>query len=161
VKKIVAVIGPGYAGKRIAAQAEYVGYELARRGIIVICGGLGGVMAAACRGAKKAGGTTIGVLPGSDAAAANRWVDIPIVTGLREARNVVIVRTAQAAIAVAGGFGTLSEIAFALKFGKPVIGIDTWKSTPSAELKTGIISAATPEEAVELAVREMKRASAG
>jgi uncharacterized protein (TIGR00725 family) len=120
------VVGPGDARADEAAAAHSVGREVARAGAVVICGGLGGVMAAACRGAKKEGGTTVGVLPGSDRAAANEWVDVAIATGLGEARNAVVVRAADALIAVGGGFGTLSEIAFALKAGKLVVGLGTW-----------------------------------
>ena len=109
-----------------AAAAHAVGREIARAGAVVVCGGLGGVMAAACRGAKKDGGTTIGILPGGDRSAANEWVDVAIATGLGEARNALIVRAADALIAVGGGFGTLSEIALALTAGKPVVGLGTW-----------------------------------
>jgi uncharacterized protein (TIGR00725 family) len=92
----------------------------------VVCGGLGGVMEAACRGAKQAGGHTVGILPGSDRAAANPFVDTAVPTGLGEARNALVVRAADALIAVGGGYGTLSEIAFALKAGKRVVGLDSW-----------------------------------
>jgi uncharacterized protein (TIGR00725 family) len=103
-----------------------VGAGLARAGAILVCGGLGGVMAAACRGAKSAGGTTLGILPGDDRAAANEWVDVAVASGLGEARNALVVRAADALVAVGGEFGTLSEIALALKAGKPVVGLGTW-----------------------------------
>jgi uncharacterized protein (TIGR00725 family) len=93
---------------------------------VIVCGGLGGVMEAACRGAKDAGGTTIGILPGADRAAANPFVDVAIPTGLGEARNALVVRAADAVIAVGGGYGTLSEVALALKAGKRVVGVGTW-----------------------------------
>jgi uncharacterized protein (TIGR00725 family) len=109
---------------------------------VLVCGGLGGVMEAACRGAKEAGGTTVGILPGSDRAAANRFVDVPIPTGLGEGRNVLVVRAADALIAVGGGHGTLSEIAFALKTGKRVIGLGTWDVD-------GVEPVDSPEAAVE------------
>jgi uncharacterized protein (TIGR00725 family) len=123
--------------------ARSVGGRLAARGAVLVCGGLGGVMEAACRGAKEAGGTTIGILPGGDRAEANPYVDIAIPTGLGEARNALVVRAADALIAVGGGYGTLSEIAFALKAGKRVVGIGTWDIE-------GVLAAAGAEEAVEL-----------
>jgi uncharacterized protein (TIGR00725 family) len=161
VRKIVAVIGPGVVSGQLARQAEAVGYELGRRGIIVICGGLGGVMAAACRGAKKAGGITIGVLPDANTKSANRWVDVAIATGLGEARNLIIICSADAAIAIGGEFGTLSEIGFTLKLKKPVIGLGTWKITPPKKLSRGIILADSPGQAVDHAVAQMNRAGAG
>ena len=103
-----------------------MGRELAARGAVLVCGGLGGVMEAACRGAKDAGGRTVGILPGTDRAAANPFVDTAIPTGLGEARNALVVRAADALISVGGGYGTLSEIALALKAGKPVVGLDSW-----------------------------------
>lgn len=128
LQSLIAVIGARSCDAKTYALAEQVGYELARRGAIVVCGGLGGVMEAGCKGAQRAGGWTIGILPGKTARAANRYVDIPIVTGLGEARNSIVVRTARAVIAVGGEYGTLSEIAFALKFGIPVIGLGTWRA---------------------------------
>jgi len=125
--------------------AEEVGRGLASRGCIVVCGGLGGVMAAACRGAKEAGGTTVGILPGGDRGAANRWIDVALPSGLGEARNALVVRAADALVAVGGGFGTLSEIALALKAGKRVVGLDTWKVD-------GIVRASSAQEAVEVAL---------
>jgi uncharacterized protein (TIGR00725 family) len=106
--------------------AEAVGLGLARSGATVVCGGLGGVMAAACRGAAAAGGVTVGILPGSDRGSANEWVSVAIPTGLGEMRNALVVRCADAVIAVGGAYGTLSEIALALKTGVPVVGIGTW-----------------------------------
>ena len=107
-------------------SAEEVGAELARLGAVVVTGGRGGVMEAACRGAKEAGGTTVGILPGSDRAEANAWVDVALATGLGEARNALVVRAADALVAVGGGYGTLSEVALALKAGKTVIGLESW-----------------------------------
>lgn len=124
--RYVAVVGPGEAGSAEVATAEAVGRGLAEHGAILVCGGLGGVMAAACRGAKSAGGLTVGILPGSDRRAANEWVDVAIPTGLGELRNGLIVRAAEALIAVGGGPGTLSEIALALKTGVRVVGLDSW-----------------------------------
>jgi uncharacterized protein (TIGR00725 family) len=123
----IAVVGAGRASAGELATAEAVGALLAERAAVVVCGGLGGVMEAACRGAKSAGGTTVGILPGLDRTAANEWVDVAIATGLGEARNSLVVRAADALIAVGGEFGTLSEIALALKTGKRVVGIGTWE----------------------------------
>lgn len=148
---LVAVIGEGDCPPDLFALAERVGAELARRGATVICGGLGGVMLAACKGAKAAGGTTVGILPGADPKEANPFVDIPVATGLGEARNVIVVRSARAVVAVGGAYGTLSEIAFALKFGKPVIGLQTWELIRRGEPDTGIIRVDDPETAAELA----------
>lgn len=123
---IIAVIGGDDAPPEAFVLAEAVGREIARRGAMLICGGLGGVMESACRGAKAEGGTTIGVLPGTEAGEANAYVDIPIVTAMNQARNLVIVRSADAVIAIGGGYGTLSEMAFALRLGKPLVGLQTW-----------------------------------
>jgi uncharacterized protein (TIGR00725 family) len=125
-----------------------VGRELASRGVVLVCGGLGGVMEAACRGAKGGGGTTIGILPGTDRAAANPFVDFAFPTGLGEARNALVVRAADALIAVGGAYGTLSEIAFALKAGKPVAGLGTWDVD-------GVTVADSPEAAVESVLADL------
>jgi hypothetical protein len=127
VPPYVAVVGPGDASTRELEAAEAVGRGLAQADAILVCGGLGGVMAAACRGASTAGGTTVGLLPGQDRAAANDHVTVAIATGLGELRNGLVVRAADAVIAVGGAYGTLSEVALALKTGVPVIGIDTWQ----------------------------------
>ncbi len=120
------MIGAGHADEDTIRTAEEVGRLIGKSSALLVCGGLGGVMEAAARGAKGAGGTTIGILPGNGTRDANAWIDIPVATGMGEARNIVIVRTAHALIAVGGEYGTLSEIAFALKAGKPVIGLRTW-----------------------------------
>jgi uncharacterized protein (TIGR00725 family) len=136
------------------ALAERVGAALALRGSTVICGGLGGVMEAACRGAKSEGGLTVGLLPGREAAAANPWVDIVIATGLGEARNALVVSSASAVIAVGGEYGTLSEIALALRWGTPVIGLDTWSlNRPDGALDAGIVPVDDPDEAAATALR--------
>jgi uncharacterized protein (TIGR00725 family) len=123
----VAVVGPGEATQDQERIAEDVGRELARRKAILVCGGLGGVMAAACRGAASAGGLTVGILPGSDRHNANEWLTVAIPTGLGELRNGLVVRAADVLIAIGGAHGTLSEIALALKAGIPVIGVNTWE----------------------------------
>jgi uncharacterized protein (TIGR00725 family) len=142
----VAVCGPGEATAEQEAVAEAVGAGLARAGAVLVCGGLGGVMEAACRGASGAGGLTIGLLPGLDRSAANPHVAVAIPTGMGELRNGLIVRAADAIVAVGGGAGTLSEIAFALKAGRPVIGIGTFTLD-------GVAVAGSAEEAAALAVR--------
>lgn len=143
----IAVVGPGRAAEVQATAAEAVGRGLAAAGAVVVCGGLGGVMEAACRGAKAAGGTTLGILPGADRSEANAWVDVAVPTGLGEARNALVVRSADALVAVGGEFGTLSEIALALKAGKPVVGLETWVLGREPD---PIARAADPDEAVAL-----------
>ncbi len=155
---VIAVVGAGDCGSQLAALAEEVGGQLAQNGITVVCGGLGGVMAAACRGAKAAGGHTVGILPGTDAAAANPWVDTVVVTGMAEARNVIIVRTAQAVIALGGEYGTLSEIAFALKLGVPIIGLQTWQLGRQGQIVDGFPQVQTPQEAVDWALKQLQLA---
>ncbi len=142
-RRYVGVIGAGECDVELARLAEDVGRRIAEAGAALVCGGMGGVMEAACRGAKAAGGTTLGILPGPDRADANRYVDVAIATGVNEARNFVIIRTADALVAVGGSYGTLSEIGFALKAGKKVVGLRTWDID-------GIVPAATAEEAVRL-----------
>ena len=122
----MAVVGPGDASEEEIAAAEAVGRGLARSGAVLVCGGLGGVMAAASRGAAEAGGTTVGILPGTDRAAGNEWLTVAIPTGLGELRNGLVIRASDAVIAVGGAYGTLSEIALALKTGTPVIGLNSW-----------------------------------
>lgn len=120
----VAVVGAGDASASSLESAHAVGAALAQGGATLVCGGLGGVMEAACRGAKTADGTTVGLLPGTDRTAANPYVDVAIPTGLGELRNGLVVRSADVVVAVDGGFGTLSEVALALKTGVPVVGLD-------------------------------------
>jgi len=130
MKPIIAVIGGSTCTTEEAAVAEETGRLLAQRGAILVCGGLGGVMEAAARGAQTNGGTTVGILPGPDPAAANAYIGIPLATGLGEMRNFLIVRTAHALIAIGGGVGTLSEIALAQRIGKPVVGLhDSFRNT--------------------------------
>src|SRR5256885_3206359 len=123
MKPIIAVIGGSTCTTEQTAVAEETGRLLAQRGAVLVCGGLGGVMEAAARGAQTNGGTTVGILPGPDPAAANAYIGIPLATGLGEMRNFLIVRTAHALIAIGGGVGTLSEIALAQRIGKPVVGL--------------------------------------
>ena len=142
MQKRIGVIGSAECPATTSTLAEEVGSLIAERGGVLITGGLSGVMEAACRGAKAAGGLTVGILPGFDAYEANPFVDIPIVTGLSHARNVIVVRSAEGIIAIEGGYGTLSEIAFALKIGRPIVGINTWQIVPQ------IIHARDAKEAV-------------
>lgn len=153
---MIGVVGAGECERPIAELAEAIGQGLADQGIPVLCGGLGGVMAAACRGAKLAGGTTIGILPGTDPAAANPWVDFAIPTGLGEARNLIVVRSAQALIAIAGEYGTLSEIAFALKLGVPIIGLQTWQLARQGQILATIPKAQTAAAAVDWAIQQLR-----
>ena len=145
-ERYVAVVGPGDASPAELAVSEELGAALASAGAVVVCGGLGGVMEAACRGAKSRRGLTLGLLPGLDRSAANGWVDVAIATGLGELRNCLIVRASDALIAIGGGEGTLSEIALALRDGRPVIGIGTFEVG-------AVVQVASAEEAAALALR--------
>ena len=142
----VAVIG---SGAEHEGRAEEVGRLLAERGCTVVTGGLDEVMAAAARGAKAAGGTTIGILPGESRAGANEWLDHVVVTGIGHARNLAVVASGDAVIAVGGSWGTVAEIGFAMRLGRPVVILD-----PGLEVK-GVPRAATPPAAVELALRDL------
>jgi uncharacterized protein (TIGR00725 family) len=132
--RYVAVVGAGVCDDTVAATAEAVGRGLAEAGVVLVCGGLGGVMEAACRGAQAAGGTTVGLLP-SDRSDANPHLTIALATGLGEIRNTLIVRASDAVIAIAGEYGTLSEVAFALRTGRRVVGLGTW-DLPDVEVAT-------------------------
>ncbi len=145
-KSVIAVCGAGECDADMSSLAEQVGKEIAEAGAVLVCGGLGGVMEAAARGASRAGGLTIGVLPGTDTKDANSWIQAPVATGMGEARNAIIVRSAKSVIAVGGAYGTLSEIALALKMGKKVVSLKSW------EVSDDIIVARAPEEAVRLAL---------
>jgi uncharacterized protein (TIGR00725 family) len=146
------VAGSGEPDLGTAAVAQEVGHRLGSAGASLVCGGLGGVMEAACRGAREAGGQTLAILPGGDRRQANPFVDVAVATGMGEARNALIVCTADALIAVGGEFGTLSEIALALKAGKPVVGIGTWELEKASRPVEGIVAAFSAEEAVERAL---------
>ena len=139
------MVGASRASDDEARAAEAVGRGLAEARAILVCGGRGGVMEAACRGAKAAGGTTVGILPTADRADANRYVDIAIATGLGEARNVLVVRAVDALVAVGGAYGTLSEIALALQAGTPVVGLGSWEIE-------GVVPVKSPAEAVARAL---------
>lgn len=145
-RPIVGIIGAGSCSSDIEELAADVGREIARNGAALICGGLGGVMTAAARGAREMGGPTIGILPGPDVRAANAYIDYPVATNMGQARNAVIVQTAEVLIAVAGEYGTLSEIALALKIGKAVVALRPTFTVP------GVRTAENAKEAVALAL---------
>ena len=151
-KNIITVIGGSQCSKEEAQLAEEVGREIARQGAILVCGGLGGVMEAACKGASSEGGVTIGILPGDSRQIANPYVQIPIVTGIGLARNVIVVKSAQAVIAVGGSYGTLSEIGHALQNSIPVIGLNTWSLSRNGQQDNSIIPAQSAAEAVDKAL---------
>jgi len=155
-KIIVAVIGGGQCSEEEAELAEEVGRKLAQAGAILVCGGLGGVMQAACKGAREEGGVTVGILPGEIRALANPYVQIPIATGMGYARNVAVVKSAQAVIAVGGSYGTLSEIGHALQSRIPVIGLNTWRLMKNGSEDGAIIPASGPDEAVAKALSFIK-----
>jgi uncharacterized protein (TIGR00725 family) len=150
---VFAVIGESDCGPELYAVAQDVGALAAKGGAAIVCGGLGGVMEAACRGATSAGGTAIGILPGTSKSDANPYVSLALPTGLGEARNVLVVRAADAVIAVGGMYGTLSEIALALKLGKPLVGLRTWELSKGGQRVAAFPTAATAEEAVAQAFR--------
>ena len=153
---IISVIGDGNPTEKISLLAEEVGTLLAKKDIIIVCGGLEGVMESVCRGAKKYGGTTIGIIPGVKASDANKWVDIPICTGMSQARNVIIATTGDAIIAIGGKYGTLSEISHALSINKPVIGLNTWNLSHIKNINPSIIQAKNPIDAVTLAEKAIQ-----
>ncbi|HVN63853.1 MAG TPA: TIGR00725 family protein [Candidatus Binataceae bacterium] len=143
----IAVIGAGNATRTVSRLAHQVGREIARRGALLICGGRGGVMAAAAGGACEMGGRTVGILPGYDRRAANRHIEVAIATGMGEARNAIIVASADAIVALSGEGGTLAEIGFAIKMGKPVVALDSWPEI------AGLHRAETAASAVTLALK--------
>lgn len=154
---MIAVCGPGEATESEIQIAEAIGEHLASAGHAVVCGGRGGVMAAVCRGAKRAGGTAIGIIPGYDRDEANPWVDHVICTGLGQARNALVVASGESVIAIGGGFGTLSEIGLALKLGKRVVAIQSWELEDArilglAKGRARYLRARTVDEAVALAL---------
>jgi uncharacterized protein (TIGR00725 family) len=145
----IAVCGTSQPDAALATMAEEAGLRLARSGAVVLCGGLSGVMEAVCRGARQAGGLTVGLLPSKEARTANPYVVLPIVTGMGEARNVILINSAEAVIAIGGGWGTLSEVALARRAGLAVFGLHTWAPSGSVSLVEVVESA---EEAVARAL---------
>lgn len=152
VKRIISVIGTSTATPEQYVLARRVGRLLAEAGALVVCGGKGGVMEGVCRGVSDAGGASVGILP-EKRSEANPYVTIPITTGIGEARNVVVVSSGEAVISIGGGPGTLSEIGFALKIGKPVVSLHTWLPLDENGAKTPLHEAESPEDAVALALR--------
>ncbi len=151
--KIIGVIGGSIASPDILQLAEEVGAEIARSGSAVVCGGMTGVMESVCKGARREGGLTIGIIPSDNKDDANPFVQIPIVTGMGMGRNVMLVKTADAIIAIGGEYGTLSEIAHALNIGKKVIGLRTWKlERAHTKAIPNLIEVDTPKKAVALAL---------
>lgn len=151
----IAVCGTSQPDGALATIAEEVGLGLARSGAVVLCGGLAGVMEAACRGARQADGLTVGLLPFKNARTANPYIVLPIATGLGEARNVLLINSAEAVIAIGGGWGTLSEIALARRAGLAVFGLHTWEPSGSVSLAEAVASA---EEAVARALAAARQA---
>jgi uncharacterized protein (TIGR00725 family) len=149
-KIYIGVVGASECSQDIARVAEGVGRSIAGASAVLVCGGLGGVMEAAARGAKQEGGITIGLLPGTNRMAANQHIDLAIATGLGHFRNFLIAQTVDALIAVTGKYGTLSEMAMGLTLGKTVVGLGSWDIE-------GVVSAPNPEEAVRLALDSMKK----
>jgi len=155
---IISVIGPATATEKVTRLAYEVGREIAGAGCVLVCGGLEGVMEAACRGARELDGLTVGILPGTSATEANPFVTLPIVTGMGEARNYIVAASGDAVIAVSGRLGTLSEIAFALKRRTPVIGLGTWKlDAKRLAPYPNVVAADRADEAVRLAVEMATR----
>ena len=153
----ITVIGASDCSAEETKLAEEVGRELARRGATLICGGLEGVMEAACRGAYSKGGITIGILPGNSRKDANPYVRIPIVTGMGYTRNAIVAKSGQAVIAIGGSYGTLSEIAYALQSDIPVIGLGTWSLARGGVADKSIIVAQNPMDAVEKAIGVIRK----
>ena len=145
----VAVVGGHKCSKKHYEIARRLGRFIAKEGWVLICGGGQGIMEAACQGAEEEGGLTVGILPGYKGEEANAYLDVNLTTGLGLARNVLVVRSAEAVIAVDGEYGTLSEIAFAFNENRPVIGIDTW------DIK-GVVKVKTPEEAIQYIKKKVK-----
>ncbi len=145
----IGVIGAGQCNHASEMLAEKVGRAIAEQGAILVCGGLGGVMRAAAKGAKAAGGQTLGILPGDDKTKANEYIDFAIATGIGEARNIVIIKTADAVVALPGKYGTLSEMAFCMKIGRPLVSLSDWNISEDIERFTDPIQAV--KRAVQLA----------
>ena len=153
----IGVIGAASCGKEIRDIAFETGKEIAAQNAVLVCGGMGGVMEEACRGAKEAGGVSIGILPGNDRLYGNPYMTYSVVSGVGEARNSMVVKSSEALIAIDGSFGTLTEIAFALKWGKPVAGIGTWKMEDGEGRQAPVKLFDNPAEAVRWAIEQVKK----
>ena len=157
MKRAISVIGSSEPTAEERDLAYRVGALIAKEGFVLVCGGLGGVMEAACRGAKSAGGLTVGILPGREKSSANPYVDLAIPTAMSEARNAVVVLSGEAAVAVGGGFGTLSEIALALRAGKTVVSLASWRLEEEKAQGASLLRAETPEEAIQAVLSALRR----
>ncbi|MBU0679312.1 MAG: TIGR00725 family protein [Verrucomicrobia bacterium] len=155
----IGVSGPHSCNDEERELGFRVGAAIAGAGHILVCGGMGGMMEAAAEGARKSGGTTVGILPGDRREDANRFIDVALPTGLGPFRNALVVQACDAVIAIRGGYGTLSEIAFALRLGVPVVGLNTWAATQDGKTDPGIHVVSSPEEAVDTAIRLARRSA--
>ncbi|MHB9111743.1 MAG: TIGR00725 family protein [Thermoleophilia bacterium] len=153
-KKYISVIGAGICDTETAAAAEETGRLIAHAGAVLVCGGLGGVMEAACRGAREEGGATIGILPGLDREDANPYIDHAICTGVGHARNLAVAASGDAVIAVGGEFGTLSEIGLARKAGRRVVLLGSWEISNGGRPPDGVLTATSPVQALLLALED-------
>ncbi len=156
----VAVVGASAGTPTELALGQAVGRLIAEAGAVLVCGGMGGVMEAAAGGCADAGGRSVGILPSESRLEANPYVTVAVATGLGEARNAIVVRTADAVIAIRGEFGTLSEIALALKMGKPVVGLGTWELARDGVPVDAVVRASDPEDAVHTALQLIERREA-
>lgn len=158
-KVFISVVGESHASPEIAKMAEAVGVEIAKAGAVLVCGGLKGVMEHAAKGAKSAGGITIGIIPGSKREDANPYIDYPIITGIGYARNKLVIKTGHVVIAVGGSYGTLSEIAFAIGYEIPVVGLNTWQMIHhNGQMDQKVHRVNTPKQAVETALKLAREA---
>jgi len=153
-QKYISVIGAGICDQATEDQAEEVGRLTARAGAVLICGGMGGVMEAASRGAKSEGGVTIGVLPGLDRADGNHWLDYSLCTGIGHARNLTVAASADVLIAIGGEFGTLSEIGLGLKCGRRVVLLGSWDVSRNGQVPEDLLTADSPTQALLLALED-------
>ena len=156
----IAVIGPSAGTPAELALGQEVGRLIAEAGAVLVCGGMGGVMETAAGGCADAGGRSVGILPSESRLDANPYLTVVVATGLGEARNAIVVRTADAVIAIRGEFGTLSEIALALKMGRPVIGLGTWELAKDGVPVDAVVRASDPQDAVKTALQLIERREA-
>ena len=161
MKLYVGVAGASRPERGLVEQAERLGRRLAEGGAVVVCGGGPGVMEAVCRGAQAAGGTTVGLLPGLDRAEGNAYLTVALPTGLDQGRNLLLVRSSDALVAVGGGFGTLSEIAIALRAGTPVIGLATWSLRLDSRAVDAFPVADDPDAAADMALEAARKRCTG
>jgi uncharacterized protein (TIGR00725 family) len=156
-KRIVSIIGGANCSQEEYGIAQEIGSILAEQGIVIVCGGRGGVMEAVCRGAQESGGLTIGILPSHDPNSGNRYLNIALPTGLGQNRNFLVAQAGEVVIAVGGGYGTLSEIAIALKSGRKVVGVGSWTAVDKSQKAVKITTATTAREAATIALEMLSR----